>query len=148
MEDIADSGLLEPVYNCAVEDFHTYFVGSDDWGFSIWAHNACDKHHPIPKVLGGFPKQVLLTVEHVIHVGFHKAFQLALDAKNIPIKTMGGRGWSKDRVQDILKSREDFQQRVFNILKSTAKKLDSVHGTEFLKFIKENLKLNNFKPLL
>ena len=42
MEDIADSRLLEPVYNCSVEDFHTYFVGSDDWCFSIWAHNACE----------------------------------------------------------------------------------------------------------
>ena len=43
MEGIADSGLLEPVYNCAVENFHTYFVGSAAWQWSVWAHNAsCD----------------------------------------------------------------------------------------------------------
>lgn len=26
-----------------VNDFHTYFVGGEDWGFSVWAHNtSCD----------------------------------------------------------------------------------------------------------
>jgi hypothetical protein len=28
------------VYNLRVADFHTYFVGCDEWGFSVWAHNA------------------------------------------------------------------------------------------------------------
>lgn len=28
------------VYNLRVADHHTYFVGRDEWGFSLWAHNA------------------------------------------------------------------------------------------------------------
>ena len=24
-----------------VADYHTYFVGPPEWGFSVWAHNAC-----------------------------------------------------------------------------------------------------------
>jgi len=24
-----------------VADWHTYFVGCDEWGFSVWAHNTC-----------------------------------------------------------------------------------------------------------
>jgi hypothetical protein len=24
-----------------VESYHTYFVGEDLWGFSVWAHNSC-----------------------------------------------------------------------------------------------------------
>ena len=28
------------VYNLRIADYHTYFVGSRDWGFSVWAHNA------------------------------------------------------------------------------------------------------------
>jgi hypothetical protein len=28
------------VYNLRVADFHTYFVGCPEWGFSVWAHNA------------------------------------------------------------------------------------------------------------
>jgi hypothetical protein len=31
---------IESVYNLRVETDHTYFVGGEDWGFSIWAHNA------------------------------------------------------------------------------------------------------------
>jgi hypothetical protein len=28
------------VYNLRVSDFHTYFVGTEEWGFAVWAHNA------------------------------------------------------------------------------------------------------------
>jgi hypothetical protein len=28
------------VYNLRVAQDHTYFVGHDDWGFSVWVHNA------------------------------------------------------------------------------------------------------------
>ncbi len=37
---VAPSGLYQQVYNLRVADFHTYFVGDDGWGFSVWAHNA------------------------------------------------------------------------------------------------------------
>jgi Colicin D/Pretoxin HINT domain len=30
------------VYNLRIESYHTYFVGAPTWGFSIWAHNACN----------------------------------------------------------------------------------------------------------
>ncbi len=49
VESIADSGEEAPVYNLRVEGYHTYFVGSDAWGFSVWAHNACN----VPGNLGG-----------------------------------------------------------------------------------------------
>jgi hypothetical protein len=38
---VCDSGVMETVYNCRVADYHTYFVGDADWGFSVWAHNKC-----------------------------------------------------------------------------------------------------------
>jgi hypothetical protein len=40
VEQMYDTGQYETVYNVSVADFHTYFVGSDLWGFSVWAHNA------------------------------------------------------------------------------------------------------------
>jgi YD repeat-containing protein len=40
VEGVADSGRVEAVYNLEVEDDHTYFVGSAEWGFAVWAHNA------------------------------------------------------------------------------------------------------------
>ena len=39
VEDVYDTGEYETVYNLRVADFHTYFVGSEEWGFSVWAHN-------------------------------------------------------------------------------------------------------------
>jgi len=35
------TGNEVPVYNLRIADYHTYFVGSREWGFSVWAHNAC-----------------------------------------------------------------------------------------------------------
>ena len=31
---------IATVYNLRVADYHTYFVGCDEWGWSVWAHNA------------------------------------------------------------------------------------------------------------
>jgi hypothetical protein len=39
VEGVADSGEVTTVYNFEVEEYHTYFVGREDWGFSVWVHN-------------------------------------------------------------------------------------------------------------
>jgi hypothetical protein len=41
VEGVHDTGADETVYNLRVADYHTYFVGCDEWGFSVWAHNTC-----------------------------------------------------------------------------------------------------------
>jgi len=41
VQEVGDSGEDAPVYNLRVADYHTYFVGSEAWGFSVWAHNSC-----------------------------------------------------------------------------------------------------------
>jgi RHS repeat-associated protein len=40
VDDVYDTGAVETVYNLRVADYHTYFVGCQEWGFSVWAHNA------------------------------------------------------------------------------------------------------------
>jgi hypothetical protein len=45
VEDLCDSGEDAPVYNLRIADYHTYFVASREWGFSVWAHNACGPLH-------------------------------------------------------------------------------------------------------
>jgi hypothetical protein len=42
VKSVEDTGRYEPVYNLRVADYHTYFVGTRDWGFAVWAHNACN----------------------------------------------------------------------------------------------------------
>src|SRR5262249_36250619 len=41
VEEVLESGTEEPVYNCRVADYHTYFVGGAEWEFTVWAHNQC-----------------------------------------------------------------------------------------------------------
>ena len=40
VEAVEDTGVWSTVYNLRVADYHTYFVGCDEWGFAVWAHNA------------------------------------------------------------------------------------------------------------
>jgi hypothetical protein len=40
VEEVERTGRVETVYNLRVQDFSTYFVGGESWGFSVWAHNA------------------------------------------------------------------------------------------------------------
>jgi hypothetical protein len=39
VDEVVDTGEYETVYNVRVADYHTYFVGCQEWGFSVWAHN-------------------------------------------------------------------------------------------------------------
>jgi hypothetical protein len=39
VEVVEDTGIWSTVYNLRVAEYHTYFVGCDEWGFSVWAHN-------------------------------------------------------------------------------------------------------------
>ena len=41
VKEVSEGGYVEAVYNCRISEDHTYFVGGEDWGFSVWAHNAC-----------------------------------------------------------------------------------------------------------
>lgn len=40
VQSILPTGEDAIVYNLRVEDYHTYYVGSPEWGFSVWAHNS------------------------------------------------------------------------------------------------------------
>jgi hypothetical protein len=44
-----DSRPLFPhqVYNMRVAEYHTYFVGCEAWGFSVWAHNSDLRVHRV-----------------------------------------------------------------------------------------------------
>jgi hypothetical protein len=42
VEAVTDSGEVTTVYNVRIAEYHTYFVGSRDWAFSVWAHNVCN----------------------------------------------------------------------------------------------------------
>jgi len=55
-EAVSDSGRVETVYNFRVADYHTYFVGSSEWGFSVWAHNTYLTEAEIAEYAGNYSK--------------------------------------------------------------------------------------------
>jgi len=42
VEDVHPTLRKAVVYNLRINEHHTYFIGGKEWGFSVWAHNACD----------------------------------------------------------------------------------------------------------
>ncbi len=40
VDAVEETGIWSVVYNLRVADHHTYFIGKDEWQFSVWAHNA------------------------------------------------------------------------------------------------------------
>src|SRR5205823_11799092 len=47
VDGVGEGGEVTTVYNVRVADYHTYFVGCAEWGFSVWAHNA--EYVPVEK---------------------------------------------------------------------------------------------------
>ena len=44
VQGVRDSGRVVTVYNLRVADFHTYFVGSRDWSWSVWTSYSAITH--------------------------------------------------------------------------------------------------------
>ena len=40
LSEVAFENEYVPLYNLSVADYHTYFVGEDDWSAAVWAHNS------------------------------------------------------------------------------------------------------------
>jgi hypothetical protein len=77
VEEAYQTGEYERVYNLRVADYHTYFVGGEDWGFALWAHNAYTAEvNQIVKGIefapnrrlggGGFSKEAVRTGERAL----------------------------------------------------------------------------------
>jgi hypothetical protein len=63
LEYLCGTSPAETVYNLRIGDYHTYFVGKPEWGFSVWAHNSCaapTQDHHIATFYGNIGKQFAL----------------------------------------------------------------------------------------
>jgi len=69
VERVHDTGETVPVYNLRIAEYHTYFVGSPEWEFSVWAHNACN-----PNLIGRIGE--LVSAESLIARGWKQIASL------------------------------------------------------------------------
>ena len=96
--DLLATGLVEPVYNARIADYHTYFTGrsSADSPWAAWAHNECGPYGKLKtivgsarnhlnqvaaygarKVAGGiaYLKGVAHHLRHADHAAFHRSLR-------------------------------------------------------------------------
>ena len=49
LQEVYDTECYEPVYNLRVAEYHTYFVGAEEWESGVWAHNSQCAYHELVK---------------------------------------------------------------------------------------------------
>jgi hypothetical protein len=99
LEGIEDTGEEVAVYNLRVADFHTYFVGSEEWGFSVWAHNTCfldarskqlyDTNYEViftPKAVDGQPVRPLVPVTRMVRPDKGPLQEIRLSGKDVGLQ--------------------------------------------------------------
>jgi hypothetical protein len=106
---VQDAKRVETVYNFNIEEFHTYFVGGCDRGFSVWAHNAELFHYTNDKGYKGISAgsgegQITLKASQPVRAGNPKGVYLT----PVPPDQLGSVGLSKlgltnDKVQNYFK---------------------------------------------
>ncbi len=77
VETITTTDRHEAVYNISVADDHTYFVGRESWGFSVWVHNA----YSIRRAVDG-TWEVLDNVGDVVRSGLKSGDEAYAIARN------------------------------------------------------------------
>lgn len=88
--DLCDSGEVTTVYNIRVADYHTYFVGTEDWGFTVWAHNQYWQEF-----------RTEIQGHNASSTEASKAYQAALDGKWGAFQSaLGGKGFTKDELSN------------------------------------------------
>ncbi|VTR97094.1 polymorphic toxin-type HINT domain-containing protein [Tuwongella immobilis] len=79
VEGVHETDRRETVDNLRVSDFHTDAVRCDDWGFSVWAHNACTRVFEYLKSIGITDNQDIQEVIATIKLNDPSGIRLALN---------------------------------------------------------------------
>jgi Pretoxin HINT domain len=83
VKDICEGGYEEAVYNCRINEYHTYFIGGESWGWSVWAHNECAMESLANMGIKGWStgKGAVHLVKHGLGMGFSTVAQYTNAAK-------------------------------------------------------------------
>ena len=84
----------ETVYNIRVTHDHTYFVGSEAWGFSVWVHNAYSVREAADgtwEVLDGTGTVVRRNLSEADALAHQKSYNFGIKGVKTPSKTVYNR---------------------------------------------------------
>jgi len=109
VDAVRETGEWETVYNVRIADFHTYFVGCAEWGFSVWAHNTYETL-PSGRRAGSYGELRSAGIKdrhHVIqdasvknHTGYSRSKAPAVEMPG-PSTSAGSDHYLATRVQDL-----------------------------------------------
>jgi hypothetical protein len=102
VQELSDTGDYQELYNLRVAQYHTYFVGEEEWRFSVWAHNTSCDSFALGQELenAGFARGPGEQAAHVVPTGdfsgrsqsVQEAIQtarLALESEGIGLNSVG-----------------------------------------------------------
>ena len=104
VEATGETGKVATVYNCRIADYHTYFVGGEEWGFSVWAHNADLYHYTNDKGFKGISAgsgegQITLKASQPVRKGNPKGVYLtSVPPDQVKSVGLGKLGLTNDKV--------------------------------------------------
>ncbi len=114
---------MTTVYNLSVADYHTYFVGSPDWGFSVWAHNM---EYEAKLIAGAWRVVKKGTTEPVTSVTFKDAAEaaewIARNAQKIDPNRLNHIFGKAEHALDSLVTKYGSQEKAFEAVQNAANK--------------------------
>ena len=103
------------------------------------------KHHPIPKFLGGNKKQDLIKLDTAPHVDFHNDLNDSI--KKLFGMRGGGKGGGRLDWEDMMSRTPGAQQKALDVVLDAAKKTDATHGTSIFDAVIDNMTKGNYKKI-
>jgi hypothetical protein len=127
-------GPPEAVYNLEVHGEHVYQVTS----LGVLVHNACNRHHPLPKFLGGDTIQDLEDLAPNVHREFHRSLAARLKQAGIPLN-VGGRGGSAADWARYMTANPGSQRKAFDAVLDASRQIDQQYGTSITEAVWRNV---------
>jgi len=105
-----------------------------------------ERHHPLPKFLGGSDRQLLTNLDSKTHTEFHRLLQEKLKGAGIPLN-VGGRGGSAADWARYMTANPGSQRKAFDAVLGAARAIDAKHGTTITQDVWNNIVGQRFTPL-
>lgn len=102
-----------------------------------------NRHHPLPKFLGGDEIQILCRIDSKIHKEFHSDLTARLKRKSIPLN-VGGRGGSSRDWALYMNANPGAQKTAFDAILESSRSMDAKHGTTITQSVWRSIYENAF----